>query len=191
MRFLSILLSISFLFSILHAATWDPEDDTFDPSVKETIANGSSRIGDPSPFRQDGYDIVGYTYLVAKADENSGVLVWVSFIVPFVPGEMEKPGGATMFLSVKQAETLQALLTKATKGAGAKDRKKVGVVFENPTYETWKVFVDGGTDAPIVLHRKRAENTEQYRLALNPAKKMLDALNHYVAEGKKLKAGKK
>jgi len=191
MRFLSILLSISFLFSSLHAATWDPEDDTFDPSVKETIANGTSWIGDPSPCRQDGYDIVGYTYLVAKSGENSGVLVWVSFIVPFVPGEMEKPGGATMFLSVEQAETLQVLLRKAIEGAGAKDRKEVGVVFENPNYETWKVFVDGSTDAPIVLHRKRAEKTEQYRLSLNPAKKMLDALNHYIAEGKKLEAEKK
>lgn len=191
MRSFLIVLSAGFLLLSFCAAGWDPGDATFDPSVKETIANGSTRIGDPSPVSQDGYDIVGYTYLVARGDGNSGVLVWVSFTIPFVPGEMEKPGGATMFLSVAQAETLQVLLTKAIEGAGAKDRKEVGVVFENPNSETWKVIVDGSTEASIVLHRKMAESTEQYRLSLNPAKKMLDALNHYIAEGKKLEAEKK
>lgn len=188
MRFLSLLLSAGILFSSLYAATWDPEDDTFDPSIKETIAHGSSRIGDPSPVRQDGYDFVGYTYLQAKEDSNSGVLVWVSMIIPFVPDEMEKPGGATMFLSVEQAEILKGLLVKAIEEAAAKDRKEIGVVFDNPSYETWKVFVDGSTDAPIVLHRTKGEDIEQYRLSLNPAKKMLDALNYAIAEGKKLAA---
>ncbi len=191
MRCVFIILTTGFLLSRFCVADWNPEDDTFDPSVTETIANGSTRIGDPSPFRQDGYDIVGYTYLVAKSDETSGVLVWVSLIVPFVPGEMEKPGGASMFLSVEQAETLQGHLAKAIEEAGAEDRQEIGVVVENGSYETWKVFVDGSTDAPVVLHRKRGETTEQYRLSVNPARKMLDALNYYIAEGKKLEAEKK
>ncbi len=191
MRSFLIILSTGFLISSFCLADWNPDDDTFDPSITETIANGSTRIGDPSPFRQDGYDIVGYTYLVAKSDENSGVLIWVSFIVPFVPGEMEKPGGASMFLSVEQAETLQGHLEEAIENADAKDRQEVGVVVDNPSYETWKVFVDGSTDAPVVLHRKRADAVDQFRLAVNPAKKMLDALTHYIAEGKKLEAEKK
>ncbi len=184
-------MAFCFLLSGLVLADWDPEDSTFDPSVKETIANGSSRIGDPSPFRQDGYDIVGFTYLTAKADENSCVLVWVSFIVPFVPDEMEKPGGASMFLTIAHVEKLQVLLTKAIEEAGSKDRTERGIVSEIPDYESWKVFLDGSKDAPIVIHRTIAGNTEQYRLSLNPAKKMLDALNYYIAEGKKLEAAKK
>jgi len=39
---------------------------------------------------------------------------------------------------------------------------------------------------PIVLHRKRGEEIERYRFSLNPAKKRLDALTHFIAEGKKL-----
>ena len=153
MKCSSALLSICLLFTSHCFADWNPDDDTFDPSIAETVANGSTRIGDPSPFRQDGYDIVGYTYLQAKSDENSGVLVWVSLIVPFVPAEMEKPGGASMFLTLEQAETLQSHL--------------------------------------VVLHRTRGDVIDQFRLAVNPAKKMLDALTYYIAEGKKLAAEKK
>ncbi|MEC5127479.1 hypothetical protein VSU19_12000 [Verrucomicrobiales bacterium BCK34] len=191
MKCSSALLSICLLFTSHCFADWNPDDDTFDPSITETVANGSTRIGDPSPFRQDGYDIVGYTYLQAKSDENSGVLVWVSLIVPFVPAEMEKPGGASMFLTLEQAETLQSHLAGAIESAGDQGRNEVGVVFENPSYETWKVFVDGSTDAPVVLHRTRGDVIDQFRLAVNPAKKMLDALTYYIAEGKKLAAGKK
>tara|TARA_R110002096_G_scaffold233764_7_gene423903 strand:- start:3614 stop:4195 length:582 start_codon:yes stop_codon:yes gene_type:complete len=186
--FLLSLVSIA----TLDAAGWNPEDDTFDPSVESVIANGNSWIGDPSPVHQDGYDIDGYTYVVAKPDQNGNALIWVSLIIPAIPGDTRPPGGATLFLPIEQAETLQGLLDQAITIAGSNDKvghnKEVGTVVETPGYETWKVMIDGGTDAPVLFHHTRGEDTGIYRLKLNPAKKLLEALTHFLAEGKKVAA---
>ncbi|MEM1443143.1 MAG: hypothetical protein AAGF67_12425, partial [Verrucomicrobiota bacterium] len=104
-----------FLVSVLLPLTgfaWDPEDDTFDPSVATVIANGSTRLGDPSPYLREGYEEFGYTHVGSSVPEEGDPTINLSFI--FMPSQDDpnKAVGGSVFLAVKEAEKLAEALEK-------------------------------------------------------------------------------
>lgn len=174
-------LSLSLLPLAVGAQEWDPDDATFDPEVKSVIANGSTRLGDPSPFVQKGIDIVAYTHVGPQEDPSRGTVVAVSLIVPLLPGETAPRGGGALFLETDDAARLSAALR-----TGA-DRLDSGEAGDGDVLETfpgfsgkkeWTVTFEG--DHLTFLHQS-GDSESVYQFKPNPARKLAGAIDHTIS----------
>ncbi|MDF1861169.1 MAG: hypothetical protein P1U87_13215 [Verrucomicrobiales bacterium] len=168
------------------ANDWDAGDDTFDPKISSVIIKGYSRTGDPTPFYKDGISAVeSYTSVEAKPDQNLGATVWLSLDVPFVPGQTGPQEGGELFLSVDQTEDLIQFLEEAVENP--EEKRDLGNIFPEGSFEKWTVEVDPGNDAgPIVLRRNKEEEIDHFRFRINPARKLIGTLVHFREEANQL-----
>lgn len=105
-------LLLCFLFPHL-AQAWDPEDETFDPTIFETVIDGASRIGDPSPFYREGYEERGFTVVnFTKQEESANSTVNPAFLLMPRQDDPAKILGGALYLPVEAAEALAEALVK-------------------------------------------------------------------------------
>jgi hypothetical protein len=170
----------------LNAADWDADDETFDPTIPSVMIKGYSRTGDPTPFYKDGIAAVeSYTSVEAKPDQNLGATVWLSLDVPFVPGQTGPQEGGELFLSVDQTEDLIQFLKEAVENP--EEKRDLGNVFPEGSFEKWTVEVDPGNNAgPIVLRRNKEGEIDHFRFRINPARKLIGTLEHFQKEAHRL-----
>jgi len=173
-RIHALLLLVVSPFS-LHA--FDPEDDTFDPEVKTVIADGSTRLGDPSPFFREGYEERGFTHVQASKPEGSDPMVQVSFLKMPDADDPAKALGGAMFLPIENAETFATELAK-------------GATLEKPV-EVWdtewagKWTVSYQKDKGVVVEQAMNGQVARYILSANAAKKLAGAVEYFAGEAGK------
>jgi len=172
----------------LQSADWDPEDTTFDPTIESVVVQGATRIGDPTPFYKEGMGVQSYTTVEAKPDDNLGAMIWFSLIVPFVPGQTGPQEGASIFLSIDQAETL---IKKLETALTSPDKEKtLGTIFPEGNYQQWTVKIDpSDSSLPIVLEMEMNEETDRYHFGINPTKKLIDSLKKVSAKANEIASG--
>lgn len=188
MRSLILLPLLCVVLSPLGASDWDAEDTTFDPSIESVVIQGSTRLGDPTPFFKEGFSVQSYTHVEAKEDSNLGATVWVSLIVPFVPGQTGPQEGAFLVLSIDQATELVGFLETALEDA--ESERDTGKIFPEGQHETWTVKVDpSDSSLPIVLEMEHNEETDRYHFGINPAAKLVDTLKRVSEQANELASG--
>lgn len=149
---------------------WDPDDETFDPTVDSVIADGSTRIGDPSPVYREGIAERGFTHVGFSKSPEGKVTVQLSFIVPPDP---EKQFFAALYLTAEEATRLAGLFRK---GSGVSGEI---TVLEHPGMGNWKLSWDGKSNLRVT--NDHAESGGVFLLSLPAAKKLAGALEHSVA----------
>lgn len=91
----------------------DPEDETFAPTIFETVIDGASRIGDPSPFYREGYEERGFTVVnFTKQEESANSTVNPAFLLMPRQDDPAKILGGALYLPVEAAEALAEALVK-------------------------------------------------------------------------------
>lgn len=167
---------ILFLFCLIPSIVlaWDPEDDTFDPTVATVIAEGSTRLGDPSPYIRVGYDEFGYTHVGSSIPEQGDPTINLSFI--FMPSQDDpaKAVGGSVFLAVKEAEELAEVLEK-----GADLTKEVKVQ-KSDWAGLWTLVYE--EDKGMIIAQEHNDRKAQLVFSINAAKKLAGALRHEVAK---------
>lgn len=104
-RMIGCFLMICINGGFLQGADWDPNDDTFDPSIHSVVVGDASWLGDPSPFVHLGLPRTGYTHVNQTNWEGFDPAVQISLMVPLEPGEKTPPAGGMLLLN--QAQTLK------------------------------------------------------------------------------------
>ncbi|MCB1203207.1 MAG: hypothetical protein KDN18_03025 [Verrucomicrobiae bacterium] len=171
-RSLLLALLLPLLSSPLQA--WDPDDETFDPSIDSVIADGATRIGDPSPVYREGISERGFTHVGFSKSPEGKVTVQLSFIVPPDP---QKQFFAALFLSPEEATRLAGLFRK---GSGISGEVAIPNLFE---MGNWMVSWDG--KANLRVTNDHAESGGAFLLSIPAAKKLAGALEHSVAASAK------
>ena len=172
--FLLILVAFTPLF--VHA--FDPEDDSFDPDVKTVIADGSTRLGDPSPFIREGYEERGFTYVQASKPEGGAATVQVSFLKMPDQDDPAKALGGAMFLDVETAEKLAAALDK-----GAEHAEPL-VVWKSGWAGDWTISYQ--EEKGVILEQAMNNQVARFILSVNAAKKLAGAVRHSCGVAEKL-----
>lgn len=167
-----LCLWLSF-FCVIPAVAWDPEDETFDPTVFETIIDGASRIGDPSPFYREGYEERGFTVVnFTKQEESANSTVNLAFLVLPRQDDPAKMLGGSLYLPVQSAESLVEAL-----GKGA-DLKKAYSVTRGGWMGDWTLtFVE---EEGMVFVQSKDGQSAKFTLSVPAAKKLAGALEHSI-----------
>lgn len=173
MRTILTLLLFSISPVISHA--WDPDDDTFDPSIQSVVADGASRIGDPSPFYREGYEERGFTYVAFTKPEEGETTVNLSLILPPDPDDPAKQLGGSIFLPIGAAEELAG---KLEDGA---DLAEAFVILEESWNGKWTL---DSAEGKLVIQQEYQGETVKFSLSIPAAKKLAGALRHAI-EGAK------
>lgn len=170
MRPFPLILLIGLCFS--GALAWDPEDETFDPTVFETIIDGNSRIGDPSPVYAKGSSVRGFTYVKGSKTPEAGVSVMVSLILSPDPAKPQAfmPGGA--YLNAKEAGKLAEWLR-----LGA-ELTKTEVIHDHPGMGKWTIRYE--SQHGIILTNERGQESGDFVLSIAASKKLAGAVEHAV-----------
>jgi hypothetical protein len=148
---------------------FDPDDETFDPTVATVIADGATRIGDPSPVYREGVAERGFTHVGFSKTAEGVVTIQLSFIVPPDP---DKPFFAALWLSPEQATTIAGHFRN---GAALSSETKL---LEVPGMGTWTLAWDGKTN--LRVKNQHPESGGVFLLSLPAAKKLAGALEHSV-----------
>ncbi|MAS93464.1 MAG: hypothetical protein CMO55_09755 [Verrucomicrobiales bacterium] len=181
MKRIALASAIISIVSHSISADWDPEDTTFDPKIASVVVENSTRIGDPAPFWQEGYDIQSYTHVQAYPDTGQGALVGVSLIVPMIPGDTKPIGGASIYCSIEEAKKLAETLREGANRETAPEKdEELAVIKKEKNPHAWKVVLN--TDSKIELHQDTGETVNIFRFAPNPAKKLASAIEYYLKE---------
>ena len=186
-RPLHLLLFAASSLLLVKAATaddWHANDETFDPSVEFVVVDNASRLGDPTPFHKDGNPTRSFTVIDAKSDDKGGATIHFSLIVPFVPGQSATPEGGALFMTIEQTETLIGYLKTALEAPSK--AAPVGKVFGDDYYQQYTVLVDPNDVGPVVLKHEMNGAVAQFRFAESPTKKLIDTLEHFLAEARKI-----
>ncbi len=170
MRPFPLILLFGLLSLCAHA--WDPEDETFDPTVAETIVDGNSRIGDPSPVYPKGSSVRGFTYVKGSKSSEGGISVMVSLILTPDPASPEAflPGSA--YLNAEEAGILAGWLRQgATLG-------KTAVIHDHPGMGKWTILYEA--EHGIILTNERGKESGEFVLSIPAAKKLAGAVEHAI-----------
>lgn len=170
-RFLLLSLALS-LPAFLQA--WDPDDDTFDPTIASVIADGATRIGDPSPFHREGYEERGFTHVGFSKPENGDPTVNLSLILPPDPDDPAKQLGGALYLPESKAKALaDALETGA-------DLAKPLLVWDVDWAGKWTLeYMEG---KGLVFTQDHMDRTVTFTLSIPAGKKLAGALRHSVGK---------
>ncbi len=178
MRMVLILLLACILSTSAFADDWDPNDDSFDPSIQSVVIGSRSWIGDPSPFKHLGSSRIGYTYVNATNYEGMDPAVQISLMVPLEPGETQPVGGGMLMLSKTQSQefiqacavTMEADLDKEQEPVSLKTAMKQA---------NWNLIgevVDGKRH--LQLQDKTTEKSQTYQFSVAAMKKLNGAIKH-------------
>ncbi|MEM9015417.1 MAG: hypothetical protein AAGC68_00290 [Verrucomicrobiota bacterium] len=176
MKWFSILLAISLTGSPL-AMAWDPDDETFDPTIQTVIADGSTRLGDPSPVYQEGVEVRGFTHVGFTRSPEGVVSINVSLIVPVVTDDPAKHPMAGLFLSVEEAEKLADALEEAD------GFKKELSVQKTEGMGNWTLEWDG--EKFLRLTNDHADRGATFLLSSPASKKLAGAVRHFIEASRK------
>lgn len=204
-----LLLLLCAAPGFLFAADWDPNDDTFDPTIHSVVAGDASRLGDPSPFVHMGIKRTGYTYVHTTAWEGFDPSVQISLIVPQKPGDTTPPPTGMLMINRSQTEeflkafevAIGATPDKKTspkkeatpdkkegadkKAATDKEPKRVQIktAFKNANWGLSATTEKGRRF--LSFENKSKDRVDTYRFSVNASKKLMGAIQHSL---KKLKA---
>lgn len=170
MRPFSLLLLLGLLTPC--AFGWDPEDETFDPTVFETIIDGSSRIGDPSPVYPKGSSVRGFTYVTSSKSAEAGVMVMVSLIMTPDPAKPEAFAPGSAYLSVDEAGKLAGWLRQGA------ELGKTRMINDHPGMGKWSIRYEAGHG--IILCNERGKESGDFVLSIPAAKKLAGAVEHAI-----------
>lgn len=162
------------LLSPLIVQAWDADDETFDPSVFETIIDGASRIGDPSPFYREGYEERGFTNVgFTKQEDPANSTLNLTFILMPRADDPAKLLGGALFLPATTGEALADALE-----AGV-DLKKSHTITEGGWMGDWTLTYD--EEAGMVFKQEKDGQSVTFTLGVPAAKKLAGALRHSLA----------
>ena len=167
-----LLLCLSFFAmpSVLRA--WDPDDETFDPTISETVIDGASRIGDPSPFYREGYDERGFTYVSFTKQEGGNSAVNLAFILQPRADDPAKLLGGSLYIS---AETGALLAEALMKGA---DLNQPHSINKGGWMGDWTLTYE--EEKGVVFKQEKDGQSVRFFLSVPAAKKLAGALNHSI-----------
>lgn len=154
---------------------WGPDDETFDPTVFESIIDGNSRIGDPSPVYPKGSTVRGFTYVMGSKSPEAGVNVMVSLIMTPDPAKPQAfmPGSA--YLSADEARNLAAWLRQGAELA------KTEVINDTPGVGKWTIRYE--KEHGVILTNDRGQDDSgDFVLSIPAAKKLAGAVEHALAK---------
>ncbi|MDF1656717.1 MAG: hypothetical protein P1U58_03835 [Verrucomicrobiales bacterium] len=167
-----IVLLFFVLTSLVQA--WDADDETFDPTVFETIIDGASRLGDPSPFYREGYEERGFTNVgFSKQEDPANSTVNLTFILMPRDDDPAKLLGGALFLPAKAGEALADALE-----AGSK-LEKSHTVTKGGWMGDWTLTHD--PEAGMVFKQEKDGQSVTFTLGVPAAKKLAGALRHSLA----------
>lgn len=168
------LLTLSLCLLAPCVLAWDPDDETFDPTVFESIIDGSSRIGDPSPVYPKGSTVRGFTYVMGSKTPEAGVNVMVSLIMTPDPAKPQAfmPGSA--YLSADEAGNLAAWLRQ---GAAL---EKSELINGTPGVGKWTIRFE--KEHGVILTYTQGEQSGDFVLSIPAAKKLAGAVEHALAK---------
>lgn len=181
---ISYVLILGATSGTLLAADWDPNDDTFDPTIHSVVVGEASWLGDPSPFVHLGLRRTGYTHVNPTDWKGFDPSVQISLMVPKQPGEKSQQG--TGMLMMNRSQTLEFLKVVETglKSAAqqkAKAPKKPKRIRINSAFKDadWALaFVSEKGKRFVNLENKSKGKTNTYRFSINASKKLLGAIKH-------------
>jgi hypothetical protein len=165
------------------ADDWDPNDDSFDPTIKSVVIGDRSWIGDPSPFVHAGLSRTGYTHVNATNFEGFPPAVQISLMVPLKAGESKPPAGGMLMFDQMQAKTFAEVLENKIKASQAEDSKpattKPVKVTTSLEQAHWTLEVVTNKEQRFLeFKHKQNDKTEGYRFSVNASKKLLGAFRH-------------
>lgn len=166
------LIVVSLLFSPFYLHAWDPDDETFDPTIHSVIADGATRLGDPSPFYREGYEERGFTHVGFTIPESGDPSVNLSLILPPDPDDPAKQLGGALYLPLKNA---RALVEALEKGA---DLSGTFLVWEVDWAGKWTLRFAG--EEGLVFQQEHMDKTVKFTLSIPAGKKLAGALKHSI-----------
>lgn len=170
MRHIFLIFMLS-LFSPF-AFAWDPEDETFDPTVFETIIDGSSRIGDPSPVYPKGSSVRGFTYVMGSKSPEAGVGVMVSLILTPDPAKPQAFAPGSAYLSADEARKLAGWLRQGA------ELGKTQVINDHPGMGKWTIRHEA--EHGVILTNDTGKESGDFVLSVPAAKKLAGAVEHAI-----------
>ena len=178
-------LSVCLVAGSLTADGWDPEDDTFDPTIPSVNVGNATWLGDPSPFVYLPKNRTGYTYVQATDWEGFDPSVQISLMVPIEGAEKTPPGAGMLMLNKSQSADFIKALTDATQSELPVDAKRIEI--ETAMQDAnWALNVAADQGKRFLqLENKRDDKLETYRFTINASKKLIGAVKHSL---KKLKS---
>lgn len=170
----SFFLTLSLCLLAPSVLAWDPDDETFDPTVFETIIDGSSRIGDPSPVYSKGSTVRGFTYVMGSKTPEAGITVMVSLIISPDPAQPQAflPGSA--YLPADDARKLAGCLRQGA------ELGKTEVINDHPGMGKWTIRYE--EEHGIILTNERGKESGDFVLSIPAAKKLAGAVEHALAK---------
>ncbi|EMI17541.1 hypothetical protein RMSM_05534 [Rhodopirellula maiorica SM1] len=167
------------------AQDWDPNDDTFDPSIQSVVIGDSSWIGDPSPFVHTGSSRTGYTYVNATAYEGMDPSVQISLMVPLKPGETVPAAGGMLMFGKEQAEAFAKTWAGQIESQDKEKQQRLPIK-TSIAQANWALTVAVKEGQRFLqLENTSKDKVDTYRFSFNASKKLLGAIEHSI---KKLKS---
>ncbi|MDF1824001.1 MAG: hypothetical protein P1U68_05135 [Verrucomicrobiales bacterium] len=158
----------------MFASAWDADDETFDPTVFETIIDGASRLGDPSPFIREGYEERGFTHVgFTKQEVSAQSTVNLTFILMPRDDDPAKTLGGSLFISSKTATKLSEALVKGD------ELTRAHTITEGGWMGDWTLVYDAAKG--MVFKQAKDGLEAQFILSVPAAKKLAGALEHSIA----------
>ncbi|MDF1861802.1 MAG: hypothetical protein P1U87_16405 [Verrucomicrobiales bacterium] len=167
-----LLLFLSFFALPSALLAWDPDDETFDPTIFETVIDGASRIGDPSPFYREGYDERGFTVVNFTKQEGGNSTVNLAFLMLPRADDPAKLLGGSLYISPETAEALAGALVKGA------DLKKAHSINKGGWMGDWTLTYEA--EKGLIFKQEKDGQSARFFLSVPAATKLAGALNHSV-----------
>ncbi len=162
----------------LTADDWDPNDDTFDPTIKSVVIGNASWIGDPSPFVHTNTSRTGYTYVNETNFEGFPPSVQISLMVPLAPGETKPSVGGMLMFNKDQTVKIARVLTEVLKANEQEQKNRIQIETSLKDADWVLVFVTDNGQRFLQLENKLKDKVDKYRFSINASKKLLGAVQH-------------
>ncbi|TWU25230.1 hypothetical protein Pla52o_15280 [Novipirellula galeiformis] len=170
------LMMLGMISGSLLAADWDPNDDTFDPSIQSVVVGDASWIGDPSPFVHLGLPRTGYTYVNATHWDGFDPSVQLSLMVPLKAGETTPQAGGMLMMNKVQTIELIKLFETGLRADSKQEPIQIKTAMKDVNW-SMAIATDEGQRF-IQLQNKTNDKVDTYRFSINASKKLLGAIRH-------------
>ncbi|TWT80328.1 hypothetical protein CA13_17410 [Planctomycetes bacterium CA13] len=175
-RMIGCLLILCMIRGSLLAADWDPNDDTFDPSIHSVVVGDASWLGDPSPFVHMGLPRTGYTHVNPTNWEGFDPSVQISLMVPKKPSETTPQAGGMLMMNKNQTMEFIKVFENGLKAEPEEKRIQIKTGFKDAD---WAVtFASEKGQRFLQLENKTKDKVDTYRFSVNASKKLLGAIRH-------------